>query len=645
MIQYPKYKATGIDWIKKIPEEWEFRKLKFLVKGNLLYGANESAIFDDPDFPRYIRITDFDDSGGLLADTFKSLPPEKAEPYLLHEGDILFARSGATVGKTFQVKNFKDKACFAGYLIKATPDKKISFTDYLYFYTKSLAYEEWKNYIFIKNTIENIGANKYKELFIPLPPLPEQKAIADYLDKKTETINKLIDKQKKLIELLNEKRSAIITEAVTKGLNSKVKYKPSGVDWIGDIPEGWEVRKLKWVAKVKTSNVNKKIEENEIPVRLCNYVDVYKNEFIDNSIDFMEASASIEEIAKFSIKSGDVIITKDSEDWNDIAIPAYIKENFNDVLCGYHLSMFRPVKDAIDGQFLFRAMQSKSVNHQFKVSANGITRFGLSTYSIASSILPVPPLKEQILIVEHIDKKTKTIDKLIEKAIQVIEKLGEYKQSIITEAVTGKFCVFSDLTPESNITEIVEENQKKENKAFKRNVLAAEIIHQLYTEPTFGHVKFEKIMFLCEKSTGYNFSDYQRAAAGPYDNKAIRGIDSQLKKLRWFEAKKEGGRFIYKPLEKAGEHQQYFNRYYINGKVKIAFIIDLLRTFDTERCEIVATLYSAWLDFLQDNKTPSDKTIVDEVLNNWHDAKKRIQRDRWEKALMWMKENNLVPNL
>ena len=416
MIQYPKYKPTGIDWINEIPDGWVVRKLKSIT--SIKYGNSlKEEDRNQGDIAVY-------GSNGIVGSHDKSNTSDNT---------IILGRKGS-YGKV----NFSDSSCFV--------------IDTAFFIDETCTKEnlQWLLNIFIclkldednqDSAVPGLSREKAYNNFIPVPSNKEKSKIVEFIINKSITINNLIEKQKRLIELLKEKRSAIITEAVTKGLNPNAKLKPSGTDWIGDIPEGWEVRKLKWVAKVKTSNVNKKTEENEIPVRLCNYVDVYKNEFIDNSIDFMEASASVEEIAKFRIKSGDVIITKDSEDWNDIAIPAYIKENFNDVLCGYHLSMFRPVKDTIDGQFLFRALQSKSVNHQFKVSANGITRFGLSTYSIASSILPVPPLKEQILIVKFIDKKTKTIDKLIEKAIQVIEKLGEYKQALITEAVTGKICV------------------------------------------------------------------------------------------------------------------------------------------------------------------------------------------------------------
>ena len=150
---YSKYKSSGIEWIGDIPESWEVKKLKYVVKDKLKYGANEIAELDDINLPRYIRITDFDANGNLRRDTFKSLPNEVAKNYLLEKGDILFARSGATVGKTFHYKNNEGKTCFAGYLIKATPNKSIILSDYLYFFTKSQYYDTWKSSIFIQATI------------------------------------------------------------------------------------------------------------------------------------------------------------------------------------------------------------------------------------------------------------------------------------------------------------------------------------------------------------------------------------------------------------------------------------------------------------------------------------------------------------
>src|SRR4030065_2733523 len=136
------------------------------------------------------------------------------------------------------------------------------------------------------------------------------------------------------------------------------KYKPSGVEWIGEMPEHWDSKRLKYVASVQPSNVDKKTVEDELPVLLCNYMDVYKNEFIDSSINFMEATATEAEIAKFKIKKGDMLVTKDSETPDDIANPAFVKDDFENVICAYHLTQIRPNRSELIGEYLFRLFQA-----------------------------------------------------------------------------------------------------------------------------------------------------------------------------------------------------------------------------------------------------------------------------------------------
>lgn len=210
-----KMKDSGVEWLGEIPEHWEVSKLKHLLQTRLKYGANESAELDDKNLPRYIRITDFGDNGELKVDTFKSLPLEKAKEYYLREGDILFARSGATVGKTFQFKNYKGKACFAGYLIKASVNEKKILSDYLYLFTKSYSYDEWKNSIFNKATIENIGADKYSVLDIPIPLLEEQKMIVKYIEEKISKIDIAISKAEQEVKLAKEYMESLIFNVVT----------------------------------------------------------------------------------------------------------------------------------------------------------------------------------------------------------------------------------------------------------------------------------------------------------------------------------------------------------------------------------------------------------------------------------------------
>lgn len=210
-----KMKDSGIDWLGEIPEHWEVKRLKYVLREKLKYGANESAIDENLNHPRYIRITDFGNDGMLKQDTFKSLSPEKAIDYLLNDGDILFARSGATVGKTFQFKNYEGIACFAGYLIKASVNTSLMNSDFLYLFTKSGAYEYWKSSIFNQATIQNIGADKYASLELPVPPFAEQQSIVHYIETESARIDAKIVKTEKLIELLTEYRTALISEVVT----------------------------------------------------------------------------------------------------------------------------------------------------------------------------------------------------------------------------------------------------------------------------------------------------------------------------------------------------------------------------------------------------------------------------------------------
>lgn len=208
-----KMKDSGVEWIGEIPVHWKVRKLKFLLVTTLQYGANESAESDDESYPRYIRITDIDEEGHLKPETFRSLLPSKAEPYLLKKGDILFARSGATAGKTYLFKE-DFKACFAGYLIRAKL-KEILAPEYLNYYTKSGIYDSWKKSIFIQATIPNIGADKYANLHITLPPKDDQHYIVQHLNMEVGKINQIIKKCNQQISLLQERKQIIINDVVT----------------------------------------------------------------------------------------------------------------------------------------------------------------------------------------------------------------------------------------------------------------------------------------------------------------------------------------------------------------------------------------------------------------------------------------------
>lgn len=223
--------------------------------------------------------------------------------------------------------------------------------------------------------------------------------------------------------------------ALTEKYRPYPAYKPSGVEWLGEIPAHWEMRRLKSFATVQLSNVDKKSEDGQISVRLCNYVDVYYNEQVGPGVEFMPATANKEQVRRFTLQEDDVLITKDSETWTDIAVPAVVTQDLPDVLCGYHLAHVRPTENC-DGAFLSRAFAAIGPRDQYQISANGITRYGLTGDVIRAGKFPLPPLSEQRAIAAFLDRETAKIDALVSKKERLIELLREKRTALISHAVT-----------------------------------------------------------------------------------------------------------------------------------------------------------------------------------------------------------------
>ena len=211
-------------------------------------------------------------------------------------------------------------------------------------------------------------------------------------------------------------------------------YRSSGVPWLGDIPVHWELRRLRTLAQMRVSNVDKHTREGEFPVQLCNYVDVYKNDRITQAMPFMSATASRDEITRFRLERDDVLITKDSEAWDDIGVPALVTETADDLLSGYHLALLRPFKDIL-GSYLARALQSKAVAYQFHVRANGVIRYGLTHTGIQSVQLPLPPLPEQRAIVRYLDYADRRVRRYVAAKRKLIALLEEERKIATVEAM------------------------------------------------------------------------------------------------------------------------------------------------------------------------------------------------------------------
>ena len=208
-------KDSGVEWIGKIPNTWDCKKMKYVISEPLQYGANEAGDDYKEDYPRYIRITDITEENSLKDDGKLSLSPDIAKPYLLKDGDLLFARSGATVGKTFYYTSNYGTCAFAGYLIKARFNQDKMNPKFVYYTTLGIGYENWKNTVFTQATIQNIGADKYAQLYITVPSMKEQNEIIAYLDTQCKAIDDVIHSKYQQLSTIQEHKKSLIYEYVT----------------------------------------------------------------------------------------------------------------------------------------------------------------------------------------------------------------------------------------------------------------------------------------------------------------------------------------------------------------------------------------------------------------------------------------------
>ncbi len=361
-------------------------------------------------------------------------------------GDVLFAASGETleeIGKS-AVNLIDGSACCGGDVIVFRPTIEVD-AEFIGWGTDFRLAAAQKGRMGRGITVMHIYSKQLKHLIVPLPPLPEQTAIARFLNHADRRIRRYIRAKERLIALLEEQKRAVIHEPVTGRVDVRTgkpypAYRDSGVEWLGKVPEHWEVRRLKTVSQISVSNVDKHSRTDELPVRLCNYVDVYKNERVHENLSFMRATASPQEITRFRLVSGDVLITKDSEDWQDIGVPALVEHDADDLVCGYHIAILRPVT-AIIGHYLLRVLQCTRIAWQFQVAAAGVTRYGLTHNAIRSARIPLPPLPEQTAIARYLNKATATVDRTIDLTRRQIALAEEYRTRLISDVVTGKLDV------------------------------------------------------------------------------------------------------------------------------------------------------------------------------------------------------------
>ncbi len=623
MKKYPAYKNSGLLWLNEIPTHWGVRRLKHLVKN---INDQRAAIRDGE---LCIALENIESWTGKfipssevteLQSSLKCFQPE----------DVLFSKLRPYLAKALIAE--RQGLCVSELLVLRVDKKRVL--------PKFLIYNLLTKHIIDVIDSSTFGAKMPRaewafigNLDIALPPLDEQQAIVEYLNNKQEKIDHFINNKLRLITLLQEKKTSLINRVVTRGINPHTQLKPSGISWLGTVPDHWEIKR----AKFFFHEVDERSESGEEELLSVSHITGVTPRSEKNITMFMAESYE----GYKTCRPEDLVINimwawmgalgvSEYQGIVSSAYGVYRQKNTND--------FFAPYLDYL--------LRTKSYVAEFTCRSKGVTSSRARMYSDDFFDVPIvrPPHEEQVAIVQHIRHESAAIDAAIAKTKQEIELIKEFRTVLITDCVTGKIDV-SQVQAEVLPMPLKRVASPSVTPEFKRALLAAEIIYLQHQDPTFGRVKFQKTLHLCEYQIQIDElgSDYKREAAGPHDSRMLYQIESQLKKSKWFECvgiRNEQHRYI--PLEKVETYKKYFERHWGERRAAIHSMINLLKPLDSEQCEIVSTLYAAWNDLLLTKQAASDEAIIQDVLS-WHESKLRIPEDRWRRALKWMRDHGLVP--
>ena len=429
---YPEYKASGIEWLGEVPAHWDVERLKYLAT------VNDEALREstDPNYEMtYVDIGSVDAVAGINeteAVVFKKAPSRARR--VVRDGDVIVStvrtylraiaaihapELGLIVSTGFAVvRPRRLESSFASYALRAP-----------HFVERVVANSVGVSY-------PAIDASSLVCFPIPYPGVDEQLAIADFLNRETAKIDALVARKERLIELLQEKRTALITRAVTRGLNPNVPMKDSGIKWLGEIPAHWEVKRLKHLTPGTTVGIvvtpSKYYVDEGVPC--LRSLNVSRGTIDMENLVFISEQAN-ELHRKSKIFAGDVVVVRTGQ----AGTAAIVPKELNGANC-IDLLIVR-CSEQILSQFVYYYLNSRNVISQASELSVGAIQAHYNTSTLTRLVVPVIPMEEQGRIVTHLDAITREIDRLLAKIRQAVDHLNEFRTALISAAVTGKIDV------------------------------------------------------------------------------------------------------------------------------------------------------------------------------------------------------------
>jgi type I restriction enzyme S subunit len=449
---YPTYQPSGVEWLGNIPKDWSVKRLKWSVDGcfNGVWGDEPDGIDDVV----CLRVADFNRDNYTISTealTLRAIEAKQLESRKLKRGDLLIEKSGGgekqLVGCVVYFDHEFDAVC--SNFVARMPVAEGHLPRY-WAYVHAGLYAGKLNYPAIKQTtgIQNLDAALYLDTLAAYPPLAEQQQIAAFLDWKTSQIDALIAKKQALLQKLKEKRLAVITQAVTKGLNPDAPMRDSGIAWLGKVPAHWGVKRLKFVAHVGNGSTPNREDSAYWDGGTYPWLNssVVNQEQVTNADQFVTPLALSEcHLPRISPPAVLVGITGQGKT-RGMATTLLFEATINQ-----HLAYVKPDEAKASVGFLRRVFDMAYAHLRIESENGGSTKGAITCEQIAELPIPVPPLDEQVVISERIDMALAKLARMSDNAKSAITRLTEYRSALITAATTGKIDVRSWQAPQETV--------------------------------------------------------------------------------------------------------------------------------------------------------------------------------------------------
>ena len=432
--KYEKYRDSGVEWIGAIPEGWECKRFKYVFKEHSGNGfPNDMQGNTDGTIPFY-KVSDLNGVETFVSDSNNYVTNEDINLKgwnLIPAETILTAKIGESLRKNHR-KICKSECIIDNNCLGLEPT--LISSKYAYYLLKTVDFDWFVN----PGAVPSISMDKLRNFILPLSKI-EQTAISLFLDRKTSEIDQLIANKEKLIALYEEEKTAVINHAVTKGLDPKVQTKTSGIDWLGDIPEHWEVKRLKYFVSKVGSGVTPKggasvYQLDGIP--LLRSQNIHFNGLRLDDVAYISQEIH-EDMKNSKVLSGDVLLNITGA---SIGRCYFTDDSLSEANVNQHVCIIRP-KPAMSTKYLFYLLRSDVGQKQIDIEQTGSGREGLNFESLKNFFLPVAEHSEQTTIVAHIETECSRLDTIIDKFKKQIDLLKEYRTTLISEVVTGKIDV------------------------------------------------------------------------------------------------------------------------------------------------------------------------------------------------------------